>query len=229
MDIRQKIAKLLALSGSPNEHEAQQALLKARALMLEHKLSPHDVSEGESDVVHIESDITFSKRRDSWTLQLATVVAEHHCCRAFSRRRSHQQTRAVCIAGFQNDAQCCLVVLRYALGCIHAWVGTLVGRNMALYSATERRRILDSYAKGFIAGLYTAYRKQDTAEERYALIAVVPGAVEESVKHLQYERISEKAPTVHAVYNAGFSDGLRFTTRDKLTAHLNQTDQNTEE
>ena len=36
-DIREKIAKLLALATSPNEQEAREALLKARELMAKHK------------------------------------------------------------------------------------------------------------------------------------------------------------------------------------------------
>lgn len=38
-DYREKIKKLLALAESPNEHEAKAALLKAKELMAEHKLS----------------------------------------------------------------------------------------------------------------------------------------------------------------------------------------------
>ena len=37
-NIKDTIAKLLALSGSPNEHEARAALLKARGLMAKYKL-----------------------------------------------------------------------------------------------------------------------------------------------------------------------------------------------
>lgn len=38
MDYKDKIKKLLALAESPNENEAQAALLKARQLMAEHML-----------------------------------------------------------------------------------------------------------------------------------------------------------------------------------------------
>lgn len=42
-NIKDKIAKLLALAESPNENEAKAALLKARELMAEHKLRPEEV------------------------------------------------------------------------------------------------------------------------------------------------------------------------------------------
>ena len=41
-NIKERIAKLLALAESPNENEAKAALLKARALMVQHKLRPED-------------------------------------------------------------------------------------------------------------------------------------------------------------------------------------------
>lgn len=43
MDYKDKIKKLLALAESPNENEAQAALLKARQLMAEHKIGEADL------------------------------------------------------------------------------------------------------------------------------------------------------------------------------------------
>lgn len=44
-DYKEKIRKLLALAESPNENEAKLALLKARQLMAEHKLSEAEVKD----------------------------------------------------------------------------------------------------------------------------------------------------------------------------------------
>ena len=46
-DYKEKIKKLLALSKSPNEHEAQSALAKAQQLMAEHKISMAEVEDKE--------------------------------------------------------------------------------------------------------------------------------------------------------------------------------------
>ena len=57
MDYGEKIRKLLALSESPNIHEAKSALLKARQLMAEHGITaPTDDSQ---KVAQIESGISF--------------------------------------------------------------------------------------------------------------------------------------------------------------------------
>ena len=47
-DIRDKIAKLLALADSPSEAEARAALLKARELMAKHKLRPEEIKKAEN-------------------------------------------------------------------------------------------------------------------------------------------------------------------------------------
>lgn len=50
-DYKEKIRKLLALEESPNEHEARAALLKARQLMAEHKLTEAELKDVDKDCV----------------------------------------------------------------------------------------------------------------------------------------------------------------------------------
>lgn len=219
MDIKDRIEKLLALSGSPNENEARLALLKARELMTQYKLTEQDLAQGMGDVVHRETQITFSKRRASWTLQLANVISENYLCRAFARRRSRQQTRTVCLAGFPDDVLLCEKVLTYALSCINAWIRRTASLNKELYTAKELGRLSDSYAKGYIAGIYAAYRRQAAARaQEWALVSAASGEVERSVASLRYERMSSDDGVVQSIYNIGFGDGVRFSVADKLEA-----------
>lgn len=51
MDYKDKIRKLLALAKSPEPEEAKLALLKARKLMAEHKLSERDLEERNTTVI----------------------------------------------------------------------------------------------------------------------------------------------------------------------------------
>ena len=217
MDIKDKINKLLALSQSPNENEARLALLKAKELMVAHKLSMQDLAAEDAEVIHHETSFTYSRRRNSWTLQLANVIAENYCCRAFCRRRSRQQTRTVCLAGFPEDVQLCEKALRYALDCIAAWTERITRLNRGLYSTKELGCLCDSYARGYVAGLYVAYHRQrDAHEERWALVAAVPNAVDESVKGLKTEQAAGEGNIIRSVFNVGFGDGLHFCMADKL-------------
>lgn len=59
MDYKDKIRKLLALAKSPEPEEAKLALLKARKLMAEHKLTERDLEEHDTTVIQQEIDETF--------------------------------------------------------------------------------------------------------------------------------------------------------------------------
>lgn len=210
---------MLALSQSPNEHEARLALLKAKELMMEHGLSMQDLMAEDIRVIHHETAFTYSRRRNAWTLQLAGVIAENYCCRAFCRRRGRQQTRTVCLAGFPDDVLVCEKALGYALDCISAWTRRMTRLNQRLYSVQEMGCLCDSYARGYIAGLYMACRRRaQNYENEWALVAAVPNAVDESVANLKTECISAGGSIIRSIYNIGFGDGLRFCMADKLEA-----------
>lgn len=72
MDVKDKIAKLLALADSSNEHEARAALLKARELMAENKLRPDDIKRTKDmKVIRRVLDITCTKMTNPWAVELA--------------------------------------------------------------------------------------------------------------------------------------------------------------
>ena len=66
MDYKDKIRKLLALAKSPEPEEAKLALLKARKLMAEHKLSERDLEERNATVIKRSIRETFSEKANSW-------------------------------------------------------------------------------------------------------------------------------------------------------------------
>lgn len=70
MDIEKKIRKLLALSESPNEFEAQAALLKARQLMAEYKLTEAELHEGNKKIKTIKTSISCTKQTNFWIFTL---------------------------------------------------------------------------------------------------------------------------------------------------------------
>ncbi len=77
-----KLQKLLALSASDNENEAELAMEKAKVLMNEHKLSLLDVAQdGSGASVQDERIWGFSKNRQKWEESLGNEIA-----RAFDGR-----------------------------------------------------------------------------------------------------------------------------------------------
>lgn len=80
-DIILKIQKLLALSKSSNENEAQNAMLKAQQLLIKHKLSLKDVELYSSENIKVDSFNTEQRfRGQSWKSNLAQVIADNFSC-----------------------------------------------------------------------------------------------------------------------------------------------------
>ena len=78
MDYKDKIRKLLALAKSPEPEEAKLALLKARKLMAEHKLTERDLEERNTTVIKRAIGETFSKKANSWMDPLSIIIGENY-------------------------------------------------------------------------------------------------------------------------------------------------------
>lgn len=91
--VQDRIRKLLALSQSPNEHEAAAAAAKAHALLAEHNLTMAEVGTEEdtpdTDIGHMTHD---SRHSSPWVRQLWFAVAKTYFCDYFyytHRHRTH--------------------------------------------------------------------------------------------------------------------------------------------
>lgn len=94
MDYKDKIRKLLALAKSPEPEEAKFALLKARKLMAEHKLSERDLEERNATVIKRAIRETFSEKANSWVVAAYVwhKAAEQKAARAEPRKRKDGMT-----------------------------------------------------------------------------------------------------------------------------------------
>ena len=74
--IIEKLQKLLALSGSDNEHEADMAMRKAEELMREHNLSVADVALNGSGAHVISAEVVgLTKSSQKWEMFLGSAIA----------------------------------------------------------------------------------------------------------------------------------------------------------
>lgn len=116
MDYKDKIRKLLALAKSPEPEEAKLALLKARKLMAEHKLSERDLEERNTTVIKRAIGEKFSKKANSWMDPLSIVIGENYCCSAFRCKISAKTTVwHVGFIGLEGDIEICVKIFRYAV------------------------------------------------------------------------------------------------------------------
>lgn len=219
-NVREKIQKLLALSKSSNEFEAQAAMCKARELMAKHKLDEKDFEEKKKVIKTVRlADVTYTRRRDFWILKLMNVVSENYTCERFVYREKGKQTRYVNFVGLEEDVNICEDVFRYALGCIRNGIKNKE-IEYKVSTANDKKLINLSYGYGFIEGLQRAFDKQNAENEKdWGLVLSIPKEVNDYIKDTTTTKnVKEKKVNKinREIYLAGEQDGKQFTTRKKI-------------
>ncbi len=190
MDIRDRIAKLLALSESPNEHEAKAALLKARELMVAHKLRPEDILDvKKQEVIRKTVRATCTKMTNKWAVELSAVIASHYCCRAYYTRKKNTKTATIGFIGLKDDYEVCSCIYLYAYDYILAHCQELHKKYKKIYTQTQLRELCNAYGAGFTSGLCEALQRQDRQHEKgWGLVLTVPQEVEKAVASLRTDK-----------------------------------------
>lgn len=214
-DIRDKIAKLLSLADSANEHEAKAALLKARELMAQHKLRPEDIRKDEKTRVIIQTvGVTCTKMTDTWAVSLSATIAEHYCCKAFRRRYKRAKTVEVGFAGLEEDFEICKQIYLYAYDCVQSRLHEIQAESREKgISAGTIREMCNAYGYGFNYGLQRAYALQQEQHQEWGLVMAIPQQVEAATAHYGPSSLYGKANVAGwrgAYAQRGFQDGKAF-------------------
>ena len=219
-NIKDKIAKLLALAESPNENEAKAALLKARELMAEHKLRPEDVKKAKKEkVIRKVLDITCTAMTNPWAASLSAVIAEHYCCRAYRYRSAGSKKNKIGLVGLEEDFEIAQRIVIYAHECVMAGIKAQFVRDPKDPPGTYREKC-NAYGWGFVRGVNKAFREQEEQHQEWGLVMVVPQAVDDSMadmgKKTQFG--TEQTGGWRDAYRAlGFQDGRRFDPASRLS------------
>jgi hypothetical protein len=225
-DYKEKIRKLLALAESPVEAEAKAALLKARQLMAEHKLTERDCKEAEKQAVRdVRTDITCSKRREPWIIPLSATIGENYCCKGYRNRRYGEQTNTVGFIGLEDDVEVCVAIFKYAVDCIRAGVKNIKREysGYPAYLSKLIKRECDSYGYGFVLGIQEAFKKQEEENrQEWGLVLVMPKEVKEASQHLGHEQFKSRAEESisYDAYRQGYSDGKEFDPTRRLKSEV---------
>lgn len=225
MNYKAKIKKLLALAESPVEAEAQAALLKARELMAKHKLLEYDLKDvGNQKVKDIELEVTCSKRRNPWIVNLSGVIAENYCCKGYRRHSPGSQTQRIGFIGFEDDVEICTVVFKYAVDCVLTKIKEIKKEyKQQGLQADYIRKMCDSYGYGFVSGTDKAFkRQQEEKQQEWGLVLVTPKEVQEASAHWSKRRFNARAAqseNLHMnAFNSGYADGEQFDPKHRLRA-----------
>lgn len=219
--IQERIAKLLALADSPNEHEARAALLKARELMAEYKLRPEEVQTTEKAKVIVKTvGVSCTVMTDSWVSDLSAIIAGRYCCKAYRNRRHGGKKMEIGFAGLEDDYEVCRRIFLYAYDCIKSKCKEIQAENRACgVPGGTIREMCNAYGQGFTDGLSSAFQKQQEEHQEWGLVMVVPQAVHDATAH--HKRGSAlKRPRMDgwrtAYARAGYQDGTEFDVAHRI-------------
>lgn len=202
--------------------EAKLALLKARKLMAEHKLTERDLEERNTTVIKRAIGETFSKKANSWMDPLSIIIGENYCCSAFRCKISAKTTVwHVGFIGLEGDFEICVKIFRYAVRCVKSEQKKLRKQHRDYYTPQEIAKICDSYGYGFARGVYEAFTRQNEENQEYGLVLKVPKEVKDELEKIGPPKEFKKTPQpktvgeLDAVWR-GVEDGRKFDPSNKL-------------
>ena len=185
-----KIRKLMALAGSPNEHEALLAMEKAQSLIAEHKIAMHEVMKEQGPTINdpgakidqVVLTVTRGAKRLIWWRWIVIDAL----CKSLNCKPTIHKGIGFKALGRLND----LVMLDEML----TWICVQVER-LAKESGFAGKDGQDSFKKGCartIAERLTANLKQlETTNEQYGALMVIENALVEAEFVKRYPKIKD--------------------------------------
>ncbi len=225
-NIISKVQRLLALSKSSNENEAQNAMMMAQRLLIKYRLSIKDVEKYKNENVKIDENRTGIKFRGSnWKSNLSKVIADNFGCYLFYRTgRTHE----ICFYGKKEDVVICNIMLEYAIKSVN-----LNGDRLIKKLKQDKRRkyfngIKNDYALGFIKGLDERFKEQLNSNKEWALILAKEQVVIEGFKEFSSEFTTVQTNTKFNkhlfAFNVGIEDGKNFDISGRIESEVEEVD-----
>lgn len=221
-DYKEKIRKLLSLASYDNENEAKAALLKAKELMAEHKLTEADLQEMKNKkVVDQRTEIEFTMQSEAWLPRLADVISENYCCNWYRNRKWNARKGVVCLIGLEGDIDICKIVLEYAVDSARTRIRKMK-RSLKKdgYSASRIKGMCFSYGEGFSAGVDISYKEQSKKHQEWGLVLVKPVEVDDYMKKKVKKSFSATIDLSISAscYDDGLEDGKNFDVSKRVEA-----------
>lgn len=223
--ILDRIKKLLALSGSPNENEAQAALLKAQELMVKYNIEKNELEDPEiaKNKKVVEEILRKSSRRVPWYEGvLARVIGENFKTVVFFRPYwNHEKQckyKVLISMGLEEDVLITKELYSFTLNQIKR----LVKKYTEGMNTKERAGFKNTFIHGFISGLEKGFKEQ-IEQNNWGLVLVKDALVVEEEKKLGLvkakpntgiqPRLDGKIDTYNKGYNEGHKIGSNYNNR----------------
>lgn len=159
--ILNKIKKCLALSGSPNPHEAAVAMRQAHALMRQHGVEAHHVSMSEIGEATTQSRTMSRDKMANWEARLASIVGSAFGCKMLVSRvmypkefRTHANDGHFIFIGQKAQAEVAAytvsVLSRKCKTARQKWIAENLAGLSARGGKAQVTRMGDAFAEGWV-------------------------------------------------------------------------------
>ena len=209
-----KIRKLMALAGSPNENEAKLAMMRAQQMMAKYNLSKRDIDKISPSMIITKKVSGDVKRSPTWMAVLGKIIADNFKCYCY--RQETIGGSVVMMKGLEEDIEIAEVVYAYATGYIEAATRKL--RRDLRKAGTPTCGHTNDYIAGFLEGIKKQFEEQTNSNE-WGLVLRTPQVVLDSIASMGLEQKSlSMGKRAHSQehYQKGFQDGNNFNKRDRL-------------
>lgn len=212
-----RIQKLLALADTgtnQNEHEAQQALLRAQELMARHNISVENLQPLNEPTVETKTVYT-SGRLDNWRKSFAAIIANNFRCKAWFVETP--QGLEIRMMGTSTDLAYARKI--YAQAFISCEAGA--SRYVKSVPLNHRKKLKNSYRTGFTATMEELFAKQ-VAVNGWELVVSAPPAVMNAFAAVGTEQVKPRVRNTlnPSAWHAGEKKAEEFVEKHKKTTVL---------
>lgn len=217
--IIKRIKKLLSLSQSHNENEAQLALVKAQELMIKHHIEENQISFDElPKIIHLTTDYYFTNYKNFYLCDGIDELSDLYLCKVVFVRNKHSSKQYIRIIGNENDCRILQKVIGFIKSNVDGWTRQLK-KDYLLDDNQMINNCKNDYGLGFCRGLKSLLEMQrDRIQQEEGLVVTTPKEAQDYVDSLE-GLLSLKNANIsynQSLMDLGRSDGLQANIQNAI-------------
>ena len=225
--IIERVRKLLALSGSCNEHEAALAAAHVQRLLAEHNLAMSELDAREEGAGEVELQV--AKTVPKWISSLfATVAGGFDCFPIVSTTATASRLRFIGVGEDPEVASCTMQYLMDELKRLASGYLRHTESKSGPLSSAGRKRVRSSYLLGGVQGVRQALaaQKAETPTTSTALVPVKDALIRqfcaEQIGALRVQR-NRRSTVISEAFHKGREDGAALQMKKAIKGEKEKT------
>lgn len=225
-----RVKKLLALSNSSNEHEAQLAAQRAADLLSKHNMTLTDVEILDCEVIEEWFEVSKLGEKGKpytsfprWISRLSAVIARHFFCTPLLSKAIGK--KKVGFIGSRSDAEVAKYVFYYLVKTTESLSAEHIKRSKTMVTPGRLRKYKLSYQMGVVNGIRLKLEESKKEPFRTASgtdLMVIKDEASERYLQQKYGSIKQGRKVVNTLdghaYAEGIKDGRNIEIREGIAA-----------